>query len=153
MYIIAIIICFALGLYFYKDFFELSLSGIDTQGVVLANRTIAGRFNYDLMFAVFIGLLPLFYLLIKRITNISFLYKGLIAVLIIIVTGIIFWQLRIFGLNAQFEEISLYELPQDLTPEFDVGNFKFGIYLFMGFIVGTLISILIFRNKSEPLLN
>ncbi|MTE25871.1 hypothetical protein [Winogradskyella ouciana] len=153
VYIILVILFAVMGFWFHKGFYELSFSLLKNENVTLINRTTAGQFNSDLIFATSIGLIPLFYLVIEKITNIKFIYKGLIAAAIILITGIVFWRLRIYGLNVQFEELALYDLPDGLIPEFDIVHLKFEIYLFMGFIVGTLISILIFRDHNKPLLN
>lgn len=153
IYILIIIVLVATGFWLYKDFFEFSLSMLNTENINLFSRAIAGQLNSELLFVLSLVSIPILYLLIERTTKIVFLYKGAIASLIITITGILFWRLRIFSLNTQFEELTKYNLPEEIIPQFNVGDLKFTIYLLMGFIVGALISILIFRDKSKPLLN
>jgi len=72
---------------------------------------------------------------------------------LVLTSGLIFWRLRIFGLNTELKQLNDYiasnKLP--LTPV-AVTDLKFDIYLLMGFLVGALIAILIFRDKSAPLI-
>ncbi|EDP70061.1 hypothetical protein FBALC1_11027 [Flavobacteriales bacterium ALC-1] len=149
-YIISIALLVTAGFFFYKDFIEYSFLLIDTKGVILERTLTSGL---PIIFPLVLGVFPLFYFLVKRTTKILFLYKGLIVCGILIGLGILFWRLRIYGLNIEFNKLSEYQLSEDLRPSVDVSYLKFEIYVLMGFIVGTLASILIFRDKNKPLLN
>jgi hypothetical protein len=150
--VLLIILLFVLGFFSYQYFFEFSLSILDTNGISLFGL-VQDRINRLSIFSSAIGVLPLFYLLLQKITNISFIWKGLASIFIIIIFGIIFWRLRVFGLNSEFEQLSAYDLPNELKPTIDVSYLKFEVYVLMGFIVGTLVSILVFRDRSKSLLN
>ena len=152
LYIGLVVMLIVLGLFLHKDFFEYSLSFLETDRSVLFNHVVSDK-SRIFLFPIILGMLPLFYLLVQRITKITFIYKGLIVSIIIIGFGILFWGLRIFGLNSEFEQISEYNLPGELQPTIDMDYLKFEIYLLMGFIVGTLVSILVFRDRTKSLLN
>lgn len=149
-YIISITLLIASGFFFHKAFLNYSFSLLDTNRVILERLTASG---ISLMFPIVLGILPLFYLLVHKATKIPFLYKGLMACGIMFTLGILFWRLRVYGLNIEFDKLSEYKLSDDLQPRVEVSYLKLEIYLLMGFIVGTLMSILIFRDKNKPLLN
>jgi len=152
-FIVLSIAFIAIGIYINDEFFEYSFSLLHTERFTFESRIVTGQFYLSMLFPLILGTIPWFYSLVKKITEINFLYKGLLTVLIIVGLGILFWRLRIFGLNVQFDELSNYNLPEGLNQQFDISILKFEIYLLMGFIVGTLISILVFRDKTKSLLN
>ncbi len=109
------------------------------------------KFKSDLLFAFSIGSIPLLYFIIERITEISFLYKGVFSCFIIFVSGILFWQYRIFHFQMKYKELS-YGLSGDipLVLEIDSFNdFKFWLYLFLGFVTGAIICVVTFRKNKN----
>ena len=153
VYVILVTLFFGIGLLLNKDFISYSYSILDTGNIDLIRNINDTNSISIFLFPMITGLIPMFYLLISKTTKVKFLYKGLIASFIILLFGVLFWRLRIFGLNANFEELSGYNLPNGLKQQLNVRILKFEVYLLLGFIVGTLISILIFRDKSKSLLN
>jgi hypothetical protein len=152
-YIVISVTLIVIGFFINHEFFEFSFSLLHTEGITFVNRINAGQSNSSWLLPIFLGTIPWFYALVKKITDIEFFYKGLLTASIIVGLGILFWRLRIFGLNAQFDELSIYNLPKGLNQQLDISILKFEVYLFMGFIVGMLISILIFRDRTKSLLN
>jgi hypothetical protein len=110
-----------------------------------------GQFFSHITFALSIGFLPLLYLIINKVTKFNFTNQGLISCGIIIGCGILLWQFRIFQLNNQVHHLSDFTIKNEIKMQMDYENLNFEIYMFIGFIVGTLLSILIFKNRTKSI--
>ncbi|MEL0653343.1 hypothetical protein V6246_18120 [Algibacter sp. TI.3.09] len=75
--------------------------------------------------------------------------QGLISCGIILVSGILLWQFRIFQLNSRFQKLSEFDIGNGIQTQMDFDNLNFGRYLFIGFLIGTILSILIFKNRNK----
>ena len=135
-------------------FFNFSHSQIANDTIIIASRTVRGQFYSHILFALSIGIIPLLYLSIKKITKINFLNKGLISCGIIVACGILLWIFRIFQLKNRFQNISEFYNGSEIKTELNfstmnLNSLNFRLYLFIGFIIGTIMSILIFKNKNK----
>lgn len=152
-YVISAIILFIVGYALYEDFYTYSVSYLQLGQLTIETRSIEhiriGRFTL----AIILALLPLFHLLVTRASNLNSRLKHFVSIFVTIISGIIFWRLRIVGLNAELKILSNHTYTDGIAPTIKIEELKFDIYLLMGFIVGTLIVILIFRDRSKPLLD
>ncbi|WP_370392449.1 hypothetical protein [uncultured Winogradskyella sp.] len=152
-YALAIAACFVLGYSLNEFFFRYSKSLLVLGIVPLENRTIQDKDIGAIVLGLAFGLLPLFHLLMVKASKLNTAIKHSLSMALVLTSGLIFWRLRIFGLNTELKQLNDYiasnKLP--LTPV-AVTDLKFDIYLLMGFLVGALIAILIFRDKSAPLI-
>lgn len=152
-YALAIAVCFVLGYSLNEFFFRYSKSLLVLGIVPLENRTSQESDIGAIVLGVAFGLLPLFHLLMVKASKLNTTIKHILSMALVLAFGLIFWRLRIFGLNTELEQLNEYitsnRLP--LTPV-AVSNLKFDIYLLMGFLVGALIAILIFRDRYAPLI-
>jgi len=62
--------------------------------------------------------------------------------------GIIFWQLKILQLNNSFNAFSQYKLGNEIKNQFNFGDLNLGPYLAIGFMIGTVVSLLVFRKMN-----
>ena len=129
------------------NFYDISFSKLDLYQAQIQNQLITSQFLNHLLFSLFVGSIPLLYFIVKKIRNLSFMYHGLISYLIIVSCGILFWQLRILKLNIEFKKLSEFSYPNGVNPLIDLTNLRLESYLLLGFIVGTMLSIFIFKNK------
>lgn len=67
-------------------FFDLSLSQIANKNIEVVSRNLSGQFYSHITFALSIGIIPILYLITKKVTKLSFVKQGLIACGIIIGT-------------------------------------------------------------------
>jgi hypothetical protein len=148
-YLGLVIILTMIGFVIRNYFFELSLSQIANNNVEVVSRNMSGQFQSHIIFALTIGILPLLYLIIEKITKLEFIKKGLIACGILITSGVVLWQFRIYQLNTEVQKLSEYNITNDFKMSLDYENLNFGRFLFFGFLIGTIISILIFRNRKK----
>lgn len=148
-YLGLILILFIIGFLIRKHFVEISFSQLKNDNVQIVNRTINRHFYSDIIFALSIGIIPLLYLIIKKITKLSFIMQGLISCGMIVLSGILLWQYRIFQLNLKFRKLSEYKLGNGIQSQMYSDNLNFELYLFIGFLFGTVLSILIFKNISK----
>ncbi len=144
-----IIISTILGYLTWNAFFELSLTQLSNENINIVSRKISTILYLQSIFALSIGAIPLLYLILKKITNLKFITQGIISLTIIILSGISVWQLKILHLNIKIERLSELNFVKDIQNVMYADGLNFGIYLLTGFIIGTLLSILIFKKRNK----
>lgn len=147
LYLGLILLFFIAGFWMGDYFINFSIHQISNNGLQVAARRMSSPFFVRTTFALAIAALPLLYLLFKTITKTHFLNRGFIASCLILGFGIIFWGLRIYQLNYYSKRLKNLDLQNDLIIQVDYENLNFQLYLFIGFFLGTLLSIL-FLNKK-----
>jgi hypothetical protein len=148
-YLGLILILSIIGFLIRDYFFDFSLSQITNENTRIVSRNISGQFYSHILFAISIGIIPLLYLTIKKLTKLNFMNQGLVSYGIMIVCGILLWQFRIFQLNSRLQKLSEFDIGNGIQTELNFDNLNFGRYLFIGFLIGTILSILIFKNKNK----
>lgn len=104
------------------------------------------------LFVIALGIIPLLFLLVKRIRYLNSLPKQLLSIAIIVASGFVFWLGRLFYLKFKAAQINdLLRRAEFATAE-DVPRLKFEemhfeLYLFLGLVAGMLLSLLVFRRK------
>jgi len=148
-YLGLILIFSVIGFLIRDYFFDLSFSQIANENTQIVSRNISGQFHSRILFALSIGIIPLFYLIIKKMTKMNFMKQGLISCAIILVSGILLWQFRIFQVNSKFQKLSEFDIGNGTKSEMNFADLDLGRYLFIGFLIGTILSILIFKNSNK----
>lgn len=148
-YLGLILIFTIIGFLIRDYFFDLSLSQIASKNLEVVSRNMSGQFYSHITFALSIGIIPVLYLIIKKVTKLSFIKQGLIAYGIIIGCGILLWQFRIYLLNNQALKLSRFNIGDQIKMQMDYDHLYFGQFLFFGLIIGTILSILIFKNRNK----
>ncbi|WP_152536876.1 MULTISPECIES: hypothetical protein [Flavobacteriaceae] len=148
-YLGLILILSIIGFLIRDYFFDFSLSQITNENTRIVSRNISGQFYSHILFAISIGIIPLLYLTIKKLTKLNFMNQGLVSYGIMVVCGILLWQFRIFQLNSRLQKLSEFDIGNGIQTELNFDNLNFGRYLFIGFLIGTILSILIFKNKNK----
>ncbi len=150
-YIGLILGLFVIGFLIRDYFYEFSFLQLNVGNTLIVNQIFVGQFNSHILFALSIGLIPLLYLILKTTTNFNFKYQGFISSGIIIVCGIILWQFRIFQLNNQFQKLSEFQIENGIQTTMNFENLNFEHYLSLGFLIGAVLSILIFKNRTKKI--
>lgn len=130
-------------------FFNFSLSQITHKNIQIVSRNIGDQFQSHITFSLTIGIMPILYLIIKKATKISFIKQGLIASGIIIGCGISLWQFRIYQLKKPALMLSEFNIGDEIKIQMDYADLNFERFLFFGFIIGTVLSILIYKNRLK----
>lgn len=152
VYSLLVFVLFVLGYNYYEQFFLYSKSLLELENLSLDKRSITDKNNGAIVLGIVLATLPLFYLVIRKTINLNSILGQGTSIFLIVVFGVLFWRLRIFGLNEEFRKLSDYVESFQTVPNVENEYLKFDIYVLMGFIVGALITILLFRDKSKPLL-
>ncbi|MBO3116313.1 hypothetical protein J4050_06120 [Winogradskyella sp. DF17] len=152
VYSLLVFVLFVLGYNYYEQFFLYSKSLLELENLSLDKRSITDKNNGAIVLGIVLATLPLFYLVIRKTTNLNSILGQGTSIFLIVVFGVLFWRLRIFGLNEEFRKLTDYVDSFQTVPNVEIEYLKFDIYVLMGFIVGALIAILLFRDKSKPLL-
>ena len=153
-YLGIILILSTFGFIISEYFFNYSFSQITNESVKIFSSGLSGQFYSHILFALSIGITPLLYFFIKKITKIDLINKGLISYGIIIGCGILFWQYRIFQLKHRFQTISEFYKGNEIQTElrFDslrLDSLNFENYLFVGFLAGTILSTILFKSLKK----
>jgi len=135
------IIGFLLSNYF-RELSVLQLSNVNIEPI---HTKMAGQFNKHILFAFSFCLIPVLFLIVFKLTSLRSFRQKLAVYMIIILSGIIFWQYRILSVSKTIKEFNNIEIPSI----FDIDSINFEVFLMIGFTVGTIISILIFRIKNR----
>ncbi len=138
-----------IGFLMHRYFMSLSLSQLDKTNHSITSAPISRAFMSRITFALSMGALPMFYFVADRLVKLKFVYKGLITCLIIVVMGILGWQLRVFQINSHLRKMATFDIGDGIYLDFNFQDLKLAPYLFMGFAIGTALSVLIFRNKNK----
>jgi hypothetical protein len=140
-----------LGFLVHSYFVDLTLSQLELKNINVMSTSIGGQFAPQVMFALTLGLIPILYAIIEKVTKVKFLNKGLIATVIIIGFGIVMWQYKIVQLNYQLQELSDFSLGFGIQNGVDIRALGTELYLATGFILGAVISGFIFKRKKSLL--
>ena len=137
------------GFLIWNFFLDLSFSQIDKQDIQIISTKMTGQFKSNLIFAFSIGLIPIIYGIVEKLSKLKSWNQGLIVLSTIISCGLLSWQLRIFQINKQIQQLSDFNLGEGIQNTINYKNLNFGIFLLIGFLVGGLISTLIFKRKNN----
>ncbi len=148
LYIIFVFGCFILGYLIHDSFFKISLSQLNVGRIQIIMPSISDMFYSKVFFSITLGLLPLLYLSIDEYIKLKTVQK-LLAFSIIVFSGILFWQFKVFQLNQTFETIISLETQNENLNTFSFKNLNITLYVFLGFILGTLMTFIVFRSYKK----
>jgi len=144
----AVIALTIVGFVLYPNFMNLSFLFLNKGDVSIFSSSMSGRFSAQLFFAISIGVIPLFYLWVRYFANPKHLRQKILTYLLIIAGGILSWQCSIILLNYRLKRISELNIKPGIQNSISLEYLNFDAYLFIGYAVGTILSIFIFRNKN-----
>lgn len=81
-----------------------------------------------------------------KLTSIT---QKLVSIAIIVGFGILFWQLRILYLNKVMQRLLGTEIPETLDISINLQTLHLEVFILIGFLVGAVVSTLIFRLKNQ----
>lgn len=152
-YIGLVIVFISIGYFVFRQFYNVSFSQLVVGDITLQNHNTSGQFTTLMVFALSIGAIPLLYLIAKKFTKMQFLYKGLLSYIFIIGCGVLFWQFRIYMLNREFQSLSKLNLPSEIDQVIPIDHLKFEVFLLLGFLAGTMVSIVLLRPKNKNVID
>jgi hypothetical protein len=147
-YIVFTTLFLILGFWLRQYFFAVSISELKLNNIVLFTTSTTSQVNQNLIFCLTIGLIPSLYFVVDKLVKIKSFKQTLIILALIIIMGIIFWQLKILQLNNSFNAFSQYKLGNEIKNQFNFGDLNLGPYLAIGFMIGTVVSLLVFRKMN-----
>jgi hypothetical protein len=90
--------------------------------------------------------LPIFYLITKRISDVKGINQTFIFFGITILSGIGFWLLRLYYLKGITEN---YRISTAIENTISISKLKFELFCWLGFLVGAILSILLFKYLNK----
>jgi len=151
LYFGVVVLLIILGFTIWKFFSTYSLEQLNKENISVVTFQIGSQFNSNLFFALSLGTIPLLHLIITKLANLKSINQHLISIGIIIGCGILLWQYRISQLNKLSQNLSDFNIGNGIKMQLDFNNLNFERYLFIGFLVGAIMSILIFRNRTKKI--
>jgi hypothetical protein len=127
---------------------SLSIGLLNINGTTINSFEMGSQFRSIFYFALSMGSIPLLYLAVEQITKFKLQYQGLKTIGIILASGILLWFIRIIQLNRLLNMTSgiTNELGLNSSLRFEI--LLFSQYLFIGFLIGAIISGIIFRYEK-----
>ena len=143
--LLALIVGFKVSTYVLNSSFSYITSA---RGHIILLDGVNSLFKARALFALLFGSFPWLYFLWRKLTKETFRNKGLITCSIILGVGILFWLIRLFQLQYRFKNLENFNKGYDPLPSISIGALHLPEYAFFGFLIGTLVSILIYRKTS-----
>ncbi|MFA7616758.1 MAG: hypothetical protein WCY16_09290 [Weeksellaceae bacterium] len=98
-----------------------------------------------LVFNLSVGIIPLLYLIVKKVTKINSVKQIFTTLGIIIGSGTLFWIFRL--LNLKFRLLNMPSFFGEEVNDVAVSTLIFEQYFLLGLIVGTVLSLFIYRKR------
>jgi hypothetical protein len=149
LYFGVVILLIIVGFTIWKFFSTYSLEQLNKENISVRTFQIGSQFNSNLFFALYLGTIPLLHLIITKLAKLKTKSQHLISIGIIIGFGILLWQYRISQLNNISQKLSDFNIENGIKMQLNFDNLNFERYLFIGFLIGAILSILIFRNRNK----
>lgn len=150
--ILFVVLTFA-GMYFFQYFFHWCTSLIQSEEnhISIQSTTMSGQFTRTFLFAISIGLMPVYYALIRVFTKRPKFKDAFLIFSFMIVSAIFAVYFRAATMKAQITEIERYT--NEMVPNIiSLDQLKFSHSLFFGVLFGALMSFVLFtwgfRSKA-----
>lgn len=127
-----------IGYFVHPYFVQFSVSEMKDVTVVTINLDAAGSLR--ILMAIFFTFIPLFYFSAKKMLNIVVKREQIFIALSILISGIIFWQYKIYSIQERLKELKAAPGGKDINYIFAQEDLNLEFYLFIGFFVGVFIS-------------
>lgn len=129
------------GFLTYNIFFEQALSQLKSSTTEFMASSMTAQFRGRFIFCIAVGSIPLLYLFTSSMAKLQSKTQAALVYAIIILTGLVFWQLRIYYLKGQIEGSSASLLGTGIQNSMDISSLHLSQYALFGFIAGSLISL------------
>ncbi len=139
IYPLASVLLASIAFFLSEEFTKFSTSLLELNGKNIVINSLKGQFEEKVFFAIALSTIPMILFFTKKVTQYkkrSYPIAGLV-----LLTGTIAWGLRILLLNKHLKRHQT-----DLIFE----HLNFSAYLLIGFVVGGMISVLLFKRKTRP---
>jgi cell division protein YceG involved in septum cleavage len=149
LYFSIVILLIIVGFTIWKFFLQYSLEQLNKENSRVVTTQIGSQFNSNLFFALYLGTIPLLHFISTKLAKLKSINQHFISIGIIIGCGILFWHYRIFQLNNISQKQSDVNIENGIKMQLDFDNLNFERYLFFGFLIGGILSSLIFRKRAK----
>jgi len=139
------------GFLFYNYYIKLSAALTAEYNLKMVMRNLNEQFVSQVTFALVIGILPILYLCVEKLTKIKFVFQGLVASAVIVTSGITLWLLKIYMLDNELSKIASYNLENQIEISFFKQTAQLNLFLLSGFILGSVVSFLIFKRSIKTI--
>lgn len=144
---LSILLAFA-GYMFHGAFTDLSFDQLRKVRIQTMEPETGNNLRW--IFAVALGSIPLLILAMRKILRLTEVKQTMFSLSAILVSGLIFWQYKVYSLNTRYEELNQVQTGIPMKYYFARENLNLEIYLFLGFVIGAVIgSIGLYRSKNK----
>ncbi len=145
------VICFVTGLvgfFIHPYFVQLSVS--EMKGVSIVTLDTDTAFNLKILMGIICLFIPLFHFTVLKVLNLEKKRDKLFVLISIILSGVIFWQYKLYSIQERFNELRAQTSEIKINYVFAQENLNLEFYLFIGLIVGALIAgLALYRFRSK----
>ncbi|MDT0553036.1 hypothetical protein [Urechidicola vernalis] len=143
-YLIISVLLIIIGFLTFNMFNAISFSKLNTENLSYVQTSLSNNTGQLIWYTLGLGALPFLLLITKKIAKIESYLRTIIVSLIIFFGGFLFWQIKILTTNSAIKTVKKFSV-QGVQNSFDVSKVNFSLYLTIGFLLGTIISIIVFK--------
>lgn len=146
-----LMICLSIiGYLTWPYFLEISLYKLKIPPMIkVVNRSPDKVLTPNLIYAIAIGIIPLFFIVVERFAKLKSINQRIITIIIIVISGILCWQIRLFYLKDSLRRSPELRIRAGTIDHFNFESFYLERYLFLGFLVGAGISLYFFKERNK----
>ena len=127
-----------LGWIFYNTFFHFSLEQLKPHQIDFQSTNFTSQFEGRFYFAALLGALPLIHLLIQFMVELKDTKQHVLLYTSMIVSGIVFWQIRIHAILEEFEKFEMHNIGGFIKSSMNIDQLHFGPYMTFGIFLAAL---------------
>jgi len=135
------------GFFTWELFFQFSMDQLE--GVKIQVTEINSEIRLKWMFSVALGIVPWLCFGVLKTLALKDNKQVFFAAASIVISGIIFWQYKLYSLKTRYEEISSVPSPFPVEYRFALENLNLEVYLFFGFLLGAIIGAIALYRSSK----
>ena len=142
--------------FFIRDsFLSFSMNYVLGENISFDNSwKLPYQFFYCTLFIISFGIVPFLYLFVKINCNINTAIRKLLSIILIIISGLILLMGRLVYLKFEASRIKDMLQRAEFTSEDEIPRIRFEeinleIFLIIGLVIGTLITLLLFGKRKR----
>ena len=119
---------------------------VKTEGVIISANSATGQFGllHNPSFFFSVGLIPILVFILMKIAKSNSIKHSIVVTGILILSGLILWQIRVQLLISHFEKLSNINnlVSEEIFSEYNIENLRFGNFLALGILIGIFVSMI-----------
>lgn len=144
--LVSIVLLALFGFVIHPYFQALSFSQF--KAIHIQALDLGTQFQLRVLFCAAMAFIPILFFAMKKMLRLTTQRQQFFALAAILISGIIFWQFKIYSLNMRYEELMKVKI---MHYYFALEDLRLEMYLLIGFILGAVIGSISLHRSSKRL--